>query len=199
MKKLKTLKASAKPRILIPLRPVLKYGTRLSSMFSVISRYIEQKQPIYQLNIPEIMDILPMVEQEDKILELYEILKQLDPVTKTLQSETFTMVMVRSLFEQLIKLITSTESRLSSSARVVSIISNTHFENGVTKILKGRSYKLTDGERKATNAFIVGRNNELYSQPRDSDLSVQRAFKRLKTILSKIILHTKTCPTHFLR
>lgn len=72
-------------------------------MFSLISMYICLEKPVYQLDIPEFMDIPATVEQEYKILELREILKQLDPVSKTLQSEKLTMVMVRYLFDEVIK------------------------------------------------------------------------------------------------
>ena len=179
MKKLKNLVPSAKLRKLTPLKPKTRNVTRWSSTHDMLERYLELKQFIPLIKLPEVDDMMPTSRQERDIEYMLKKLRDRDSVTKTLQKEDLNMNDVRDLFDGVIEEFPETSKRLSTNA---DIIEDPIFESAVVKVLNKKVDELSVSEKaKIAMCKVQNQNgNEENINDSESVSLAERALKRRK-------------------
>lgn len=94
---------------------------------------------IRKVNDYIICNLTPNIKECKQIDSLAEVLRALDSVTKRFQKEDITLAEVCAILEDVIKKHTSTESRLSPTAKIAL---NLVFESSIVKIQDGHESKL---------------------------------------------------------
>ena len=102
MSKVRTLILSPKLRKLNTLRPKLRNETQLSSTYKMCMRYAQLREYLPELNSTDVDEMLLTIGENRTVDSLICRLKDLEPVTKTLQCETTTISNVRALFDVVI-------------------------------------------------------------------------------------------------
>lgn len=95
---------------------------------------------ILQVDDDEIQELIPSAEDQVDVRYLCYKLKDLDSVTKELQSDSTTLSDAHLLFDAVIQRNRQAQSRVSSHARIVE---NPVFEVAITKVEHGNEHDLT--------------------------------------------------------
>lgn len=119
IKKLQNLVPAAKLRRLRHLRALTANKTRWSSTFSMISRYRQIAKFIRKINDYEILDMIPDNRQNSDIEKLYDLLNDLDSVTKHFQSDNATILNMRAIIHNVLSRHQSATNRLSENSSIV--------------------------------------------------------------------------------
>ncbi|KAG3236457.1 hypothetical protein PI124_g18535 [Phytophthora idaei] len=129
MRKLRTLKEAAKLRAETPLPPVLRQETRWSSTFAMLDRYVRLRR-ILSADDDEMADLLLSRSTHRSLQTLLEEMKDIESISKKIQSDGLTLLQARELFDRLLELKPSFASYLASNAEIVH---SPAFESGAVK------------------------------------------------------------------
>ncbi|OWZ22881.1 hypothetical protein PHMEG_0002335 [Phytophthora megakarya] len=127
---LRTAKNRAELRRHSQLAPLRANGTRWSSTFTMLERYVRIRDAIKRVDA--VYDLIPQPAMHRRIVALYETLKTINSVCKKLQEDPLSMASVRVLFDKMAEMYPITAAYLSPDAI---IICSTAFENAVVKVL----------------------------------------------------------------
>ncbi|KAG3085237.1 hypothetical protein PI125_g19285 [Phytophthora idaei] len=130
MRKLRTLKEAAKLRAETPLPPVLRQETRWSSTFAMLDRYVRLRR-ILSADDDEMADLLLSRSTHRSLQTLLEEMKDIESISKKIQSDGLTLLQARELFDRLLELKPSFASYLASNAEIVH---SPAFESGAVKL-----------------------------------------------------------------
>ncbi len=97
----------------------------------MLSRYQDIKEYIPDLQIDEMIDLIPTPREERTLERLLNQFQVFDSITKVLQRSSITCSEVRVLFDRMIEKFPETQSRLSSTANIVHDVA---FESAIVKI-----------------------------------------------------------------
>ncbi|GMG17930.1 unnamed protein product [Phytophthora fragariaefolia] len=103
MRKLRTLKQAAKLRAKTALAPVLRQETRWSSTFAMLDRYVRLRE-FLSADDEDIADLLPTRAAHRRLEALRDEMKDVESISKKLQSEGLTLLQARDLFDGLLEL-----------------------------------------------------------------------------------------------
>ncbi|KAG2872304.1 hypothetical protein PC114_g26455 [Phytophthora cactorum] len=103
MRKLCTLKEAAKRRAKTPLLPVLRQEKRWSSTFAMLDRYVRLRE-FLSADDGEIAELLPSRSTHRSLQTLLEEMKDIESISKKLQSDGLTPLQARELFDGLLEL-----------------------------------------------------------------------------------------------
>lgn len=92
-------------------------------------------------------------DQEEKMYEMFSILKHFNVVTKYLERQKLTVTLVRYIFVEEIKIYRCTKLSLCVVARIVH---NSELKYGNVKILEGKESELTEEEKVQTECVNEG-------------------------------------------
>lgn len=174
MKKLSYQIPAAKLRRFTHLKAKISNETRWSSTYNMLKRYIEIKEYLPQLELPEIDELL-LSDQDDLTIErLCQKFANLDSVTIALQDNSTTISKARCLFDSVIEDYPRLASRLATDAQIVD---NDHFENAIAKIQLSQEHDLTVNEQRAVKDFKLEHNSQENRNNRRLSLA-ERAIKR---------------------
>ena len=135
MKKLSSLKQSAKLRKATNLRPVLRNETRWSSAYSMLQRYSDIQHFVDKTD-PELLQLLPTPIQERKLTEVLQDMKFFESISKKLQSDEKTLADIRVLFDGLILKFQDKYPVITNYlATDASVINKQNFENAIANII----------------------------------------------------------------
>ena len=210
---LRTLKNKIKLAVHTNLNPQLRNDTRWGSTYAMLQKYLELCKatnhfkecsfsrstknliPIYKLDEDSDNEEATLTEH-DKIVELTNLLKEFESVSKWLQTENpkeekkrVTMYTVRAVFDKLCEKYPIVEPYLSSTA---SIIHNHSFEIAVAKVQGNEITKLTKNEKNEINFFLLDEDEDQNSDNCEEDNEMdllgealdeadENAKKRIKT------------------
>ncbi|KAG3160915.1 hypothetical protein PC128_g20931 [Phytophthora cactorum] len=118
MRKLSTLKEAAKLRAKTPLLPVLRQETWWSSTVAMLDRYVWLRK-FLSADDDEIADLLPSRSTYQSLQTLLEEMKDIEPISKKLQSDGLMLLQARELFDGHLELKPSFASYLASNAEIV--------------------------------------------------------------------------------
>ena len=134
MKKLSSLKQSAKMRKATNLRPVLRNETRWSSAYSMLQRYFDIQHFVDKTD-PELLQLLPTPIQERKLTEVQDM-KFFERNSKKIQSDETTLADIRVLLDGLILKFQDKYPVITNYlATDASVINNQNFENAIANII----------------------------------------------------------------
>ena len=119
VKKMSGLKKSAVLRTKTPVRPVLQNDTRWSSSFEMLSRYFELK-PFIDTHDRDLLPLSLSPGEEHELKFLYEMLKDFESVSKSLQQDGLEFHDARLLFNSLFVMQPPLEYFLGLSSNSVS-------------------------------------------------------------------------------
>jgi hypothetical protein len=155
MSELRTLKNSGIVRIVTFLTPIRKNVTRWSSTYNILKRYVELEPFFPQCMVfsKKVLNLIPSAIESQAIKEVCTQLKKFDSVCKILQCEDgIGLRDVRALFRALQDSFPSDPMpHLSPSLDAT----ESHFENGVIKILSGDEGALNKEEKNALKNFKI--------------------------------------------
>lgn len=140
MKKLSCQLPAAKLRRFTHLKAKQNNVTRWSSTYDMLKRYVELREFLTLLDIP---DIFLSSREDAEVNSVLVTLSDLDSITKELQKESTTMCEARTLFDGVLSEFPEMENRLSATSN---IIENKVFEAAIIKIQDGRQADLTARE-----------------------------------------------------
>ena len=185
MKKLMTLRNSAKLREKTNLRPIMKCDLRWSSVHSMISRYLELKEFIDQSDA-EIVCLLPSPPEHLRIIALMNVLDIFNSVSLKLQNDNSNIGEVRILFDSLIEKFPGyplMKRYLSLEEGSISI--NADFEKALAKAVQGK--KLNETEFDSIRNLIDEEPVEVFQENVSfADLVLSQSKKRNMVDLSWI-------------
>ncbi|KAG2836476.1 hypothetical protein PC113_g20020 [Phytophthora cactorum] len=133
MRKLRTVKEAAKLRAKTPLLPVLRQETWWSSTFATVDRYVRLRE-FLSADDGEIADLLLPRSTHRSLQTLLEEMKDIESISKKLQSDGLTLLLARELFGGLLELKPSFASYLASNAEIVD---SPAFDSGAVKTQVG--------------------------------------------------------------
>ncbi|KAE9222005.1 hypothetical protein PF002_g15411 [Phytophthora fragariae] len=139
MAKLNTIKNRHHLREADALMPVFRNLTRWSSTFAMIDRYFAIYAKLDRVD-DELADFIPTPRENVRLKELYEDLKNLESVSKKLQTSSVSLLDVRMLFDHVMKHYPITKAQLAATSTLVKF---PDFENGIVKLLAGKRRSLT--------------------------------------------------------
>ncbi|KAG6612736.1 uncharacterized protein IUM83_03207 [Phytophthora cinnamomi] len=172
--KLLALNRAARFRFHTLLRPALRQDTRWSSMFSMVARYFELSE-FTDREDDALAELLPTPVEHKKLKAFLDDLKNIESVSKKIQSADISMWEVRSLFDALIELFPQFNSHIGPSA---DILTDPHFESAVVKIQRRDGTRLSRLEKAAVAHLRADDGSE---QPRvDADAQLGFADRVLK-------------------
>jgi hypothetical protein len=184
MIRLKTPKFSSLCRELGMKRPILRNKTRWSSTYAMMERYVQLSDSLDPRD-PELADVLPDARQHRKIVELVEILKNLDHVTKILQTDSILLADIRTIFDKVISDYPGEQyedlvKRLKIDA---DIIANPRFESAVAKVQDNNEQALTQEEKIELIPFLKEQVPEAEGEASTEikgDNDISRVFQAVK-------------------
>ena len=145
---------SAKLEQKTKLLPVKRNGTRWSSTFHMISRYIELSPFLNDASEPALKVVDLNAEESTILAQLQKTLAKYDKVTVQLQGD-FNVAEVRGIFDQLIKRRPSMTQRLAPDSSLVDR-NFVAFESGLVKLISLEEDKLSLDEKNKLTAFRLG-------------------------------------------
>uniref|UniRef100_H3H9Q5 Uncharacterized protein n=1 Tax=Phytophthora ramorum TaxID=164328 RepID=H3H9Q5_PHYRM len=142
MRKLRALKQAAKLRTKITLATVLRQETRWSSTFAMLDRYARLREFLSDVD-EDIAELLPTRDTHRRLETLRDELRDVESISKKLQTDGLTLLEVRDLFDGLLEL----PDFASYLARATNIVHSPEFESGVVKVLSKKTESLSRDER----------------------------------------------------
>ncbi|KAE9181133.1 hypothetical protein PF005_g22991, partial [Phytophthora fragariae] len=130
--------------------PVFRNLTRWSSTFAMIDRYFSIYAKLDRVD-DELADFIPTPRENVRLKELYEDLKNLESLSKKLQTSSVSLLDVRMLFDHVMKHYPTTKAQLAATSTLVKF---PDFENGIVKLLAGKPRSLSRGERLAVAKLL---------------------------------------------
>ncbi|KAG2900617.1 hypothetical protein PC117_g21938 [Phytophthora cactorum] len=124
---------AAKLRAKTPLLPVLRQETWWSSTFATVDRYVRLRE-FLSADDGEIADLLLPRSTHRSLQTLLEEMKDIESISKKLQSDGLTLLLARELFGGLLELKPSFASYLASNAEIVD---SPAFDSGAVKTQVG--------------------------------------------------------------
>ena len=112
MKKLKTLKKAAYLRRFTTLVPITRNKTRWSSTFDMLERFFDIKNFLDRSD-DDLYSLMPTANEEVLLEKLLVDLADLDSVTKELQRDDISLLVVRDLFNGAMETFPSLSSHIS--------------------------------------------------------------------------------------
>lgn len=183
MRKLQDLLPAAKLRRLTPLCAKVMCVTRWSSCLHMLRRYEDLLPYITETAEDDVIDLLPSTREHKQITALVAVLKDLDSVTKVLQSDETTLADVRMLFDKVLEEHPQLSNRLSDDASIVHDVS---FERALVKIQKGRAAELSMLEKESVS-HLTKKCDDIGIISNDGLLSLaERALKKRRVDCSGI-------------
>eukprot|EP00171_Calliarthron_tuberculosum_P023317 IDg23317t1 len=165
------LKNAAVLRNLTDLRPIMNNVTRWSSTFEMLRRFgrIHDELIVASQNEESDIPIDCSVQFANKTVKYCSMLKEINHVTKRLQTRAYTLASCRADLDTLIEVVSQAKNNPMSPfygcrlgekyiSNTSSIVADKYFEMGVVKIQMGKSIELT-GREKST-AFAKKRKME---------------------------------------
>eukprot|EP00171_Calliarthron_tuberculosum_P014870 IDg14870t1 len=119
MTKLKTLLLAAKLRSLTHPKAKTRNATRWSSTHDMLTRYVRVREFIPKLGSGDLDDMTLPSSENRRVNALLPQMRDLESVTKVLQSNSTTLAEVKCLFDAVLDKFPETAARLSASASIV--------------------------------------------------------------------------------
>ncbi|KAG2788866.1 hypothetical protein Pcac1_g2100 [Phytophthora cactorum] len=184
MRKLRTVKEAAKLRAKTPLLPVLRQETWWSSTFATVDRYVRLRE-FLSADDGEIADLLLPRSTHRSLQTLLEEMKDIESISKKLQSDGLTLLLARELFGGLLELKPSFASYLASNAEIVD---SPAFDSGAVKVFDKKAEMLTREERAALLPFKRSREDAAAQPARvQKDGLADRILKRRKVVVQQVM------------
>ncbi len=112
--------ASAKLKEATRLRAATSSLTPRSSTASMLQKYLRIEPDLSKVDNADLLVLIPLSQEHNKIEELGQRLQRLDDVTKTLQSESCTISDAGLLFDCVLEEYPNVSDRLSAAATIIS-------------------------------------------------------------------------------
>ncbi|KAG2998194.1 hypothetical protein PC120_g21193 [Phytophthora cactorum] len=191
MRKLRTVKEAAKLRAKTPLLPVLRQETWWSSTFATVDRYVRLRE-FLSADDGEIADLLLPRSTHRSLQTLLEEMKDIESISKKLQSDGLTLLLARELFGGLLELKPSFASYLASNAEIVD---SPAFDSGAVKVFDKKAEMLTREERAALLPFKRSREDAAAQPARvQKDGLADRILKRRKVVVQQVYVLLAAIP-----
>lgn len=175
MKKLHTPNIAGKLLKVTHLKPKSYIKTRWSSTYEMLQRFLDLKDHIRGLENDELDRISPSTSEYKDIQELTKKFRELESVSKALQSDSCTLPMVRALFDTVIEEFPSMKNRLSSDAEIVL---HPYFESGIIKIMRMEQHLMNLNEKHDMACFEVEDEVSVVPEENSSLTLAQKALKK---------------------
>ena len=137
-----------------PLRAVKRNGTRWTSAFKMISRYVKLVPFFADPTDVELHKLSLPTNTFPKVTSLLEMLTEINVVMISLQSESVDLLDVRIAFDELIARFGFMRDRLKPNSDNVDLDFRA-FENGIVKVLQGDEANLLEKEKQALKNFEI--------------------------------------------
>ncbi|KAH9135203.1 hypothetical protein AeRB84_019283 [Aphanomyces euteiches] len=142
----------------------------------MLSRFMEFRPFILQLEMEEIENLMPSPRQLRALSQLQVVLKEFNSVTMLLQTEDVTIKQVRDCFDFIISEYPDTCRRLSSLAEIVHY---PDFESGIVKIQSREESLMSDGEIASVSTMVARACEHENAPAAAGEMSLaERALKR---------------------
>ncbi|GMF11141.1 unnamed protein product [Phytophthora lilii] len=172
MTKLNTIKNRHHLREADALMPVFRNATRRSSTFAMIDRYFRIYKKLDRVD-DDLADFISTPRENVRLKALHEDLKNLESVSKKLQSATVSLLDVRVLFDHVMKHYPGTEAQLATTASLVKFL---EFENGIVKVLASKERSLTRAERTAVSKLLKSGTSPSEEVRQETPIPKKRSF-----------------------
>lgn len=155
MRKLSYQIPAARLRRLTHLKAKIDNDTRWSSTYEMLKRYIDIKDVLPELGMPEIDDLLLIEEDHIQVVSTCKKLEDIDSITKKLQDPTISISDTRALFDGMIERFSSMDCMKQRLGPKAAIVENPQFESAIVKIQDGFEHRLTPTEKRAVQHLLM--------------------------------------------
>ena len=156
-------------------RPKCHTVTRWSSTAAILFRYQNIKEFIPDLQIDEMIDLIPAPRKERTLARVLNQFQDFDSITKALQRSNITCSEVRVLFDGMIEKYPEIQSRLSPTTNILYDVA---FESGIVKIQDQKMSQLTEDEKNAVGKMCASTANATVVEKDDCATFAGRFLKR---------------------
>lgn len=159
-----------------PLRVKLNIKTRWTSTYSMLSRHVELRIFVTEIDDKRLNDFVLNASSQLKVATLLKMLKQLNKVVLKLQHNDFKIRQRRVYLDSVLEVYSKLEVRLNVNARIVDF---SHFESGIVKMQDRRKMNLISAEKSVLQKILLHRDSELQVEA-EGETIIDRTMKTLK-------------------